>query len=227
MVLNTGAYSNTGGQTSTASFTAQDSDLSRIGKAHSGKQEDRKELGLIAAFHPNVFVVQSAAAMQGHFLKYAVEYLNYSDGPAVLDVYTPCQPEHGISDDAASKHGRLAVESRMWPDVRPRSAPRPPTASRSSSSTATQTRTRIGSTARCPTWTRRARSKLLQLPLTPADFAYAEGRFKKHFKRLAEGADGVPVHEYIDLGAAAREGKTPFVWSTDDAKHAGEDRRLG
>ncbi len=63
------------------------------------------------------------------------------------------------------------------------------------------------------------KSKLLQLPLTPADFAYAEGRFKKHFKRLAEDADGVPVHEYIGLGATAREGKTPFIWSTDDAKH--------
>ncbi len=218
VVLNTGAYSNTGGQTSTASYTAQDSDLSRIGKAHSGKQEDRKELGLIAAFHPNVFVVQSAAAMQGHFLKYAVEYLNYSEGPAVLDAYTPCQPEHGISDDAASKHGRLAVESRMWPmfvhDPR-RAAKGQPKLFLD------------GNPDPDKDWINRSlpyvdaegKSKLLQLPLTPADFAYAEGRFKKHFKRLAEGADGVPVHEYIALGAAAREGKTPFVWSTDDAKH--------
>jgi pyruvate-ferredoxin/flavodoxin oxidoreductase len=36
VVLNTGAYSNTGGQTSTASFTAQDSDLTRFGIAHIG-----------------------------------------------------------------------------------------------------------------------------------------------------------------------------------------------
>ena len=69
VVLNTGAYSNTGGQASTASFTGQDSDLSRFGAAHHGKQEDRKELGLIAAFHPNVFVVQTSTALQGHFLK--------------------------------------------------------------------------------------------------------------------------------------------------------------
>ena len=39
VVLNTGAYSNTGGQASTASFIGQDSDLSRFGKAHSGKHE--------------------------------------------------------------------------------------------------------------------------------------------------------------------------------------------
>ena len=28
----------------------------------------------------------------------------------------------------------------------------------------------------------------------------------------------MPVHEYIELSAADREGKTPFVWSTDDDK---------
>ena len=81
MVLNSGAYSNTGGQASTASFLGQDSDLSRFGAAHSGKQEDRKELGLIAAFHPNVFVVQSSTALQGHFLKNVMEYLTYNDSP--------------------------------------------------------------------------------------------------------------------------------------------------
>ncbi len=116
LVLNTGAYSNTGGQASTASLTGQDSDLTRsTGWAHAGKQEDRKELGLIAAFHPNVFVAQTSTALQGHFLGNVMEYLNYSASPAVLDVYTPCQAEHGIADAAASRRARLAVESRMNP----------------------------------------------------------------------------------------------------------------
>ena len=103
VVLNTGVYSNTGGQASTASLTGQDSDLSRFGSAHKGKQEDRKELALIAAFHPNVFVVQSCTALQGHFLKNVMEYLNHNDSPAVLDVYTPCQAEHGIADDGSEQ----------------------------------------------------------------------------------------------------------------------------
>ena len=81
----------------------------------SGKQEDRKELGLIAAFHPNVFVVQTATALQGHFLKSMMAYLDHNSSPAVLDVYTPCQAEHGIADAAASRQARLAVESRMSP----------------------------------------------------------------------------------------------------------------
>jgi pyruvate-ferredoxin/flavodoxin oxidoreductase len=35
LVLNSGAYSNTGGQASTSSFTGQDSDLARFGGAHT------------------------------------------------------------------------------------------------------------------------------------------------------------------------------------------------
>ena len=115
VVLNTGAYSNTGGQASTASFTGQDSDLARFGGAHAGKQEERKELGLIAAFHPGVLVVQTSTAVQGHFWANVMEYLRHTATPAVLDVYTPCQGEQGIADSAARHHGRMAVESRMNP----------------------------------------------------------------------------------------------------------------
>ena len=32
-----------------------------------------------------------------------------------MDIYTPCQAEHGIADAAASRQARLAVESRMTP----------------------------------------------------------------------------------------------------------------
>ena len=45
LVLDSGAYSNTGGQASTSSYTGQDSDLSRFGASHDGKHEGRKELG--------------------------------------------------------------------------------------------------------------------------------------------------------------------------------------
>jgi pyruvate-ferredoxin/flavodoxin oxidoreductase len=58
-------------------------------------------------------------------------------------------------------------------------------------------------------------TKLLTVPLTPADFALGEARFKKHFRKMAADAEGVPVAEYATLPQAAREGKVPFVWSTD------------
>ena len=215
-MLNTGAYSNTGGQASTASLTGQDSDLSRYGAAHSGKQERRKELALIAAFHPNVYVVQSCAAMQGHFLKHVVEFLNHNDSPAVLDVYTPCQGEQGITDPQANRHGRVAVESRMNPlfvhdprrggDLHSRFSLEGNPAVDKDWTTTTLEYVEDGAT------------KLMDVPLTPADFALTEGRFKKQFRPLKADVAGVPLHEYIDLGQADRIGKTPFVWSVDEDK---------
>jgi pyruvate-ferredoxin/flavodoxin oxidoreductase len=216
VVLNTGAYSNTGGQASTASLTGQDSDLARYGAAHSGKQERRKELALIAAFHPNVYVVQSCASMQGHFLKHVVEFLNHNDSPAVLDVYTPCQGEQGITDPLANRHGRVAVESRMNPlfvhdprrggDLHSRFSLEGNPAIDKDWITTTLEYVEDGAT------------KLMDVPLTPADFALTEGRFKKQFRPLKADATGVPLHDYIDLGQADRIGKTPFVWSVDDEK---------
>ena len=219
LVLNTGVYSNTGGQASTASFAGQDSDLARFGAAHSGKQEDRKELGLIAAFHPNVFVVQTSTALQGHFLKSVMAFLSYGNSPAVLDVYTPCQSEHGIADAYAARHARLAVESRMNPVFvhDPRrgeslhqwfSLDGNPEPERDWASTSLEYVDADGS------------AKLLEVPLTPADFAYQETRFRKQFHPLAADVHGVPVHEYINLAADDRAGRTPFIWSTD------EERRL-
>jgi len=64
--------------------------------------------------------------------------------------------------------------------------------------------------------------QLLSTPLTPAEFALGEVRFKKQFRRLAAAQEeaGVPIHAYVDLPAAQREGRVPFVYATDD------DRRL-
>jgi len=60
--------------------------------------------------------------------------------------------------------------------------------------------------------------QLKEMPLTPADFAFGEGRFKKHFHPVNGEGEPVPVHEYIELSAGERHGKTPFIWSTDGDK---------
>ena len=215
-MLNTGAYSNTGGQASTASLTGQDSDLSRFGAAHAGKQEERKELALIAAFHPNVFVVQSCAGMQAHFLKHVVEFLNHNDSPAVLDVYTPCQGEQGIADPQASRHARLAVESRMSPLFV--HDPRRGADLHSRFSLDGNPDPDKDWTTNTIEYVEDGATKLMQAPLTPADFALSEGRFRKQFRPLAADAVGVPIHDYVELSPADRVGKTPFVWTTDAEK---------
>ncbi|MDO8107714.1 2-oxoacid:acceptor oxidoreductase family protein [Isoptericola sp. b441] len=217
MVLNSGAYSNTGGQTSTASFTGQDSDLSRFGGAHAGKHESRKELGLIASFHPNVYVASTSTALHGHFLKCSMDYLSYAEGPAVMDTYTPCGSEHGIAEAASAARARLAVESRMSPlfvhDPR-------------RGKTLYEWFSLEGNPDPEKTWTtttlqyvdEAGQIQLMTTPLTPAEFALGETRFKKQFRPLkpADEETAVPIDEYVELDLGDREGRTPFIYATDD-----------
>jgi pyruvate/2-oxoacid:ferredoxin oxidoreductase beta subunit len=114
LVLDTQVYSNTGGQASTASFGGQVTKLSAFGKALHGRPEPRKELGRILMAHGDVFVAQSTPAHINHFYR-AVMEANAYPGPAVIVAYTPCQPEHGIADDASTRQAKLAVESRAFP----------------------------------------------------------------------------------------------------------------
>jgi pyruvate/2-oxoacid:ferredoxin oxidoreductase beta subunit len=114
LVLDTQVYSNTGGQVSTASFTAQDAKMAAVGPASAGKYERRKELAQICLMHPEVFVAQTTAAHVNHFYR-AVMDANAYPGPAVVVAYTTCQPEHGVGDDRSSAQARLAVDARAFP----------------------------------------------------------------------------------------------------------------
>lgn len=114
LVLDTQAYSNTGGQASTASFTAQSSRMAPAGSVAHGKSESRKELALIALMHPEVFVAQTTCAHVNHFYR-AILAANSYPGPAVVNVYTTCLPEHGVADDRSMAEAKRAVESRAFP----------------------------------------------------------------------------------------------------------------
>jgi pyruvate/2-oxoacid:ferredoxin oxidoreductase beta subunit len=114
IVLDTQVYSNTGGQSSTASFMGQNTKFSVHGKVIQGKIERRKELAQICMMHPNTFVAQTSCAMSNHFYK-SIIAANEFDGPAVVSVYTTCQPEHGVGDHLAGERARLAVDSRTFP----------------------------------------------------------------------------------------------------------------
>ena len=114
LILDTQVYSNTGGQASTASFGGQDAKMSQHGKVVAGKQEDRKEIATIAMMHGNVYVSQTTCAHANHFYRSIIE-ANEFPGPAVVNVYTTCQPEHGVGDDVSGKQAKLAADSRAFP----------------------------------------------------------------------------------------------------------------
>ncbi len=114
LVLDTQVYSNTGGQTSTSTYTGQDAKMAQVGKAQPGKRERRKELAQILMMHPGAFIAQTTAAHVSHFYK-TIMAANEYPGPAVVVAYTTCQPEHGVADDHSLVQEKLAVESRAFP----------------------------------------------------------------------------------------------------------------
>ena len=114
LVLDTQVYSNTGGQASTASFMAQQSDMADYGKELKGKREGRKELAQICVMHPNVYVAQTTCAHFNHMYRAMMEAMEFS-GPSVIIVYSTCQPEHGVADNMAMHQAKLAVDSRAFP----------------------------------------------------------------------------------------------------------------
>ena len=114
IVLDTQVYSNTGGQASTSSFKGQDAKMSFHGSVIQGKKENRKELGNICMMHKDVYVAQTTCAHMNHFFK-AVMEANAFPGPAVINVFTTCQPEHGVADNMAEHQAKLAADSRSFP----------------------------------------------------------------------------------------------------------------
>jgi pyruvate/2-oxoacid:ferredoxin oxidoreductase beta subunit/Pyruvate/2-oxoacid:ferredoxin oxidoreductase delta subunit len=114
LVLDTQVYSNTGGQSSTSSYKGQDAKMSAHGTVIPGKKENRKELGNICMMHKDVYVAQTTCAHMNHFFK-AVMEANQFPGPAVINVFTTCQPEHGVGDNMAEHQAKLAADSRAFP----------------------------------------------------------------------------------------------------------------
>ncbi len=172
LVLDTQVYSNTGGQSSTGTFQGQGTKMSPFGKAEMGKSEARKEIANIAMMHPNVYVAQTTAAHMNHFYRAVLE-ANAYPGPALVSVYTTCQPEHGVGDHEASQRARAAVDSRAFPLLiyDPRKGD--------------TFRARLdlkGNPAVQEDWYINPKTKE---PFTFIDFARGEGRFAKHFD--AEG----------------------------------------
>jgi pyruvate/2-oxoacid:ferredoxin oxidoreductase beta subunit/Pyruvate/2-oxoacid:ferredoxin oxidoreductase delta subunit len=114
LVLDTQVYSNTGGQASTSTFMGQNSKMSMHGKVIKGKTERRKEIAQIAMMHPRTYVAQTTCAHVNHMYRCMIEAMEF-DGPAVICVYTTCQPEHGVADNMATDQAKLAVDTRAFP----------------------------------------------------------------------------------------------------------------
>jgi pyruvate-ferredoxin/flavodoxin oxidoreductase len=212
VVLDTQVYSNTGGQACTSGFTGQVSDMSAYGKAHHGKEETRKEMALIAMAHRGAYVLQTSQASPAHMIGGIIKGLHHQ-GPAVFNLHTPCPVEHGLPDDMAPHAARLALESRAYPFL---------VYDPSAGTTWAECVDLSGNPEieeDWPTYELRYKDadsadQVLELPLTVADWAATENRFKKQFRKIKRddwNDDQVPFHEFLDMPLDDRIGKTPYI----------------
>jgi len=109
LVLDTGVYSNTGGQCSKAT------PLGAVAKfAASGKGIPRKDLGMMGIAYGHVYVAQIAmGANDGQTVKAILEAERYN-GPSLIIAYSHCIA-HGIDMEKGMTQQDLAVKSGMWP----------------------------------------------------------------------------------------------------------------
>ena len=216
LVLDTQVYSNTGGQACTSGFIGQVSDMAPYGKAWHGKTETRKEMSLIGAAHRTAFVHQANLSNYTHMIEGFIDGIN-TRRPALFNIYTPCQPEHGIADDASFARAKMALESRAYPILR-----FDPAAGNDWESCMDLS----GNPSIDDDWVsytleyqdEDGNTQKMELPMTFADFAVGEGRFRKHFRVAPADTwneNMVPLVDFIDLPEDEREGLYPYVWAVN------------
>ena len=64
--------------------------------------------------HRTTYVLQSTISHPAHMIEGFIQGLK-SRRPALFNLYSSCQPEHGIGDDMSAHQAKLAVESRAYP----------------------------------------------------------------------------------------------------------------
>ncbi len=220
MVLDTQVYSNTGGQACTSGYTGQVSDMAQFGKGQHGKEEVRKELALIAMAHRGVYVLQASQASATHLMEGVLKGLQ-SKHPSVFILHSPCPPEHGISDLGATRAAKLALESRAFPLL---------VHDPDEGGTLADALSLAGNPAIDDEWPEyelnylddEGKEQSMTLPLTIADWAATEGRFKKHFRAAdhaaADDADWIVFGDYLQLSQKNREQYLPFIFAIDGDK---------
>jgi len=112
LVLDTGVYSNTGGQSSKATPRAAVAKF-----AANGKDIKRKDLGMIAMTYGYIYTAQVAMGASDIQTLRALREADAYDGPSLVIAYTHCI-NHGYNMKYGLNQQQLAVKSGVWPIYR-------------------------------------------------------------------------------------------------------------
>ena len=112
LVLDTGVYSNTGGQ---ASKSTPRGAVAKF--AASGKPNSRKDLAMEAVSYGSVYVAQVALGSNDTHVIKAFQEAEAHDGPSIIIAYSSCIA-HGYDLVHGLEQQKLAVQSGYWPLMR-------------------------------------------------------------------------------------------------------------
>jgi pyruvate-ferredoxin/flavodoxin oxidoreductase len=128
--------------------------------------------------------------------------------------------EHGLADEWAPRAAKLALEGRAFPFL---------TYDPDGGADLTDCLSLDGNPALDETWPTytleylddEGETATMELPITTADWAATEVRFRKNFQKVGEdqwGDDMMPFHEFMALPREDRLGRRPFIWTIDGDK---------
>jgi pyruvate-ferredoxin/flavodoxin oxidoreductase len=216
VVVDTQGNSAGGGQACSAGFKGQAPESLESAPDMREKDESRKELALIAMAHRGTFVMQSSQATPSHLFGHLLKGLQQRR-PALFILNAPCPREWGIAPDSAPEAARLALESRAVPNV---------VFDPEQGTTFSECLSLEGNPSPEDAWPVRelayvdesGEQQKMSLPLTIADWALGEERFRDHYRPVEEGMDLVPFHEYLEREAGDRVDSTPFIYTVNADK---------
>jgi hypothetical protein len=190
-----------------------DTDGIRLPSEDEGETGIGSDFGLLALARGDAYVVQTSVGNPGHLIRGVTESLQRRC-PALFQIYAPDPHANGIATDKVAEQAQKAYQSRgvplfaFDPDLQPAllslDGNPEPGADWAPQELIVKEPSGLG--------------KSLVVPLTLADWAIGEARFRGHFEVLAKGHlndQMTPLAEYITLEPAKRDGLTPYINITD------------
>lgn len=110
LVLDTGVYSNTGGQRSKATPVGASAKF-----AVAGNELPRKDLGMIAMSSENIYVAQVSIGAKDSQVLQAFKEAESFNGPSLIIAYAHCIAHGYDIGKMGLEHQKLAVDTGLWP----------------------------------------------------------------------------------------------------------------
>jgi pyruvate ferredoxin oxidoreductase beta subunit len=111
---NNEAYMNTGIQRSGATPLGAHTTTAPAGKAHQGKEQNKKDLTQIMVAHSIPYVAQAYVGNWNDFITKVQKALSI-DGSSFINILTPCRLGWNYKPEDTMSLARLAVETCIWP----------------------------------------------------------------------------------------------------------------